>query len=40
LGTTFELKEDIYSLGFISQIDDDIMDEHFDVLTGRLKSEV
>ena len=39
LGTTFELRQDIYSLGFISQIDDDIMDEHFDVLTGRLKSD-
>lgn len=36
IGEYLEVGEDIYSLGFISQIHDSILDTHFDVITGRL----
>ena len=31
--------DDIYALGFISQIGDDIMDKYFDVIKGELIEE-
>lgn len=36
IGEFLEVGEDIYSLGFISQIHNDIMDLHFDVISGEL----
>lgn len=34
-----ELDNDIYSLGFVSQVRDDLIDEHFDVMSGEFKDE-
>ena len=36
VGDYLRVGEDIYSLGFISQISDKILDVHFDVIAGRL----
>lgn len=36
VGEHIDVGEDIYSLGFISQISDEIMDKHFDVIKGEL----
>jgi len=36
LGESLEVSDDIYSLGFISQINDEIMDPLFNVITGEL----
>lgn len=37
--TCLSLDEDIYKLGFISQICDDYMDKYFDVIEGKLLVE-
>lgn len=34
-----ELDKDIYSLGFVSQVRDDLIDEHLDVMSGEFKEE-
>ena len=39
IGTILGVGDDIYSLGFISQISDEIMDKHFDVIKGELIEE-
>ena len=39
IGTIIGVGDDIYSLGFISQISDEIMDKHFDVIKGELIEE-
>jgi len=36
IGQYLALNDDMYALGFISQINNDIMDKHFDVLKGEL----
>ena len=36
IGTYLEVGEDIYSLGFISMINDRLMDQHFDIIKGEL----
>jgi hypothetical protein len=36
IGKSFELGEDIYSIGFMSQIRDDIMKQFLDITTGKL----
>lgn len=36
IGKSFELGEDIYSIGFMSQIRDDIMKRFLDITTGKL----
>ena len=40
LGTTLEFDEDIYSFAFICQMNDKIMDNTIDVLTGKTKKEI
>jgi hypothetical protein len=39
IGSHIECGEDIYSLGFICQIRNDLISEHFDVLTGQMRTE-
>ena len=34
-----EVGDDIYSLGFISMINDRLMDQHFDIIKGELIDE-
>jgi hypothetical protein len=36
IGTAIYLCDDIYSIGFISQLRDDIMQKHLNILTGKL----
>lgn len=36
IGKSFELGEDIYSIGFMSQIRDDIMKQFLDISSGKL----
>jgi hypothetical protein len=36
LGTFLEMDDSIYSLGFLSQINDKIMDEYFDTLENHM----
>ena len=36
IGKSFKLGEDIYSIGFMSQIRDDIMKKFLDITTGKL----
>lgn len=36
INTFIELNEDIYSLGFVSQLKDDILVNYFDVMKGEL----
>jgi len=38
-GNVFRLQEDIYSLGFVSQISNQLIEKHFDVLTENLIEE-
>lgn len=38
INTFIELNQDIYSLGFATQLNDDIMTKYFDVLTGELQN--
>jgi hypothetical protein len=38
INTFIELNQDIYSLGFATQLNDDIMTQYFDVLTGELQN--
>jgi hypothetical protein len=40
LGATLEFDEDIYSFAFIAQMNDKIMDNTIDVLTGKTKKEI
>jgi len=35
IGESLEMDDSIYSLGFLSQICDEIIDERFDVITGQ-----
>lgn len=37
LGSTLQISEDIYSLGFMSQLSDKVMDPYFDVVKGASK---
>jgi len=39
VGQCIGVGDDIYALGFISQIGDDIMDKYFDVIKGELIEE-
>lgn len=39
LGNTLELDDDIYSFAFITQMNDKIMDETIDILTGKTIKE-
>lgn len=39
IGSSLGCGNDIYSLGFIAQIADTIMDKHFDVIKGELIEE-
>lgn len=39
IGSVLGVGDDIYSLGFIAQIKDEIMDKHFDVIKGELIEE-
>lgn len=39
VGRCLGVGDDIYSLGFISQISDDFLDKHFDVIKGELIEE-
>jgi len=39
IGTYMEVGDDIYSLGFISMINDRLMDQHFDIIKGELIDE-
>lgn len=39
IGTYLEVGEDIYSLGFISMVNDRLMDAHFDIIKGELIDE-
>lgn len=36
IGTAIYLCDDIYSIGFISQLRDDIMQKYLNILTGKL----
>ena len=36
IGKYIQLGDSIYDMGFASQVDDDIMDKHFDIVKGRL----
>ena len=38
IGKSMDLNDDMYALGFISQINDAIMDKYFNVLQGELIS--
>jgi len=40
IGKFISLNDDIYSIGFISQLKDEIMVKHFDILAGELIEEV
>ena len=37
IGTSLEMKKDIYSLGFMSQLTIKEIEPHFEVITGKLK---
>ena len=39
IGEYLELEEDIYSLGFVSQISNQLIEKHFDVIKGDLIDE-
>ena len=39
IGEFLECGDDIYSLGFVAQISDELIKEHFDVLKGELLDE-
>lgn len=39
IGTTIYLHDDIYSIGFISQLNDTIMKQYLNISTGKLISE-
>jgi hypothetical protein len=36
IGKFISLNDDIYSIGFISQLKDEIMGKHFDLIEGKL----
>lgn len=37
IGHSLEMDDSVYSLGFLSQLTDEIIDERFDVITGEFK---
>lgn len=39
IGTTIYLHDDIYSIGFICQLNDSIMKQYLNISTGKLVSE-
>jgi hypothetical protein len=39
IGRCIELNDDIYSIGFISQLRDDIMVKFLDITTGKLQDQ-
>ena len=39
IGEFLECGDDIYSLGFVAQVNDELIKEHFDVLKGELLDE-
>ena len=40
IGKFIEVSESIYDLGFVSQVDDHIMDKYFDIVRGELRDPI